>query len=454
MALADLPLLDLVPALSPAYAAPAHLAEWCALLESALSTPVRGLCSVPIRHFKTQTTLHAIVWLMLRDPTLRFILMTFDHERAEWLGNEARTLCERADSMSGSSIGPERGQNKKIQWTNAHGGGVAAMSSDQSREGTDVDILIVDDPMTELEAGDPSVSDKIDRAIAHYTARVGRPGRAGSVFLVMSRLALDDPMGRRLERKGVVDWRSLEFPAILDIGTPQERAFAPDVMTLARLKSIRAEWAQQDPSERGFFARYMNNPLAFADGFFEGQTPWLGDIPSGAPIIIGVDCAFTQGKKSDYFAAVLMAVVDRRCVIFNVIRHRRGLSQAIETLEVVHAQYPEARFISYTSGQEIGVYHNIFELTGGRVMVECMAARWNKATRASKAAQAWRAGQILVRLGQPFTGVYLGEMHAFNGSETGVDDQVDATVAGYDGAMLGRPAEGFGAQFTFGHPVL
>ncbi len=89
-----LPLLDLIPALSPDLRPPYHLREWCELIERAATEPVRGLCACPIRHFKTTTTLHGIVWLLLKDPSRSVILLTHSHQRAQTLGKQLRQLAQ------------------------------------------------------------------------------------------------------------------------------------------------------------------------------------------------------------------------------------------------------------------------------------------------------------------------------------------------------------------------
>jgi len=330
---------------------------------------------------------------------------------------------------------------------------VTVMSREQSAIGYDANVVIADDILDENGFKDPVIRDEADHVLRFYALRAGGGGQRGPVLVVMSRGDLDDPYGRRQNLKAVT-WEQFSKPAILDYGEPTERAFAPEVWSLSALKNARAEEYERDPSLRDWESQWMGNPLAFAEGFFEGQTQYVGEAPRDATRIVGVDAAFTQGKKSDYFAAVVMAYVDGRCVVERAIRHRRGLSQAIETLEQLHSEFPEARFVSYTSGPEVGVYHHIFELTQGRVCVETMQARWNKATRAGKSAQAWRAGMIPVRLGEPWSGIYLGEMHSYSGGENGVDDQVDATVSAYDAMQLGKPAEGFESSFAFGRPCM
>ncbi len=435
MSIFDLPLLDFIPALSPHLRRPDHLSEWTSLIERCDTETVRACCAIPTRHHKTWTTLHGVIRYVGRNPTQRAMIIASEHQRAEWLGEQTRVLRDRA------GLKHVRGQDTKRNWSTEEGGGVIVLSVGQSGLGADSALIVADDPIDENGFGDPTIRDAVDEMIAFYTSRALVGGRQGSVLLVMSRGDQDDPYARR-EQRG---WECVTSPVIItDPMTREERAFAPNVLDLPTLKAIRDEMAQADPSLRRWNSQWMNSPLAYADGFFEGQTAWHGDFDAYTPIIWGIDAAFTAGKKSDYFAAIGMAVMGRIRPIFRAIRHRRGLTEAIDTLSQLKADYKGCRFVTYTSGPEIGVYHN---LADRGIYVETMLARWNKATRAGNSAAAWRRGLIPVRLGEPWTGEYLAEMHSFSGSEIGVDDQVDGTVAAWDASQ----GTGFVSK-TFGKP--
>lgn len=456
----SLPTLDLIPALSPHLKRPDHMVEWAEKIEATITRRVLAMCAYPTRHWKTTVTIYGVIWILLRRPAWRVLVICNEFTRAQWYGRQIRLARDRAGIKAVDGI-------DTIQyWQTEQGGGVTVMGREQSAIGYDAHVVIADDPIDEKGFGDPIIRKEVDDVLNYYTLRAGGGGELGSVLLVMSRGDIDDPYGRRLARK-VEIWDHFSASAIMCTicrgrwpceshpDPVNECAFAPSVWPLSALQQKRAEEAERDPSLHVWESQWMANPLAFAEGFFEGQTPYTGPpIRPDGPIIVGLDCAFTQGKKSDYFAAVCTAWVGEQLAVFHVIRHRRGLSEALKTVVELHELFPQARFFSYTSGQEIGVYHALYDLSGGRIVVECMNARWNKGTRASKAAEAWRSRRICQVFNQPWSGPYLAEMHSFNGSDTGVDDQVDATVSAYDAAMMNRPAAGFGTQFTFGRPVM
>ena len=287
-------LLDFIPALSPQFSAPYHLSRWCSMIERVLLEPVRGLCAIPIRHYKTMTTLHGVAWLLVKRPILRIILMCADHERATELGKMTRRLCEAAE------IGPTRGDNIILDWKNKEGGGVVCMSAEQSKLGRDVDVLIFDDPITEQTANDPLVREAVDHSIAHYTARCQRAGALGSVLGVMSPWHPDDPIGRRLARKATT-WEYVRHPVINDNGT----AFAPEIIDVPALNQIRAELAEQDPTERLWWAQFMCQPFTPSAQLFNeparyDRLPEFGSFRT----VYGFDAAFSQKKSADWFAIV------------------------------------------------------------------------------------------------------------------------------------------------------
>ena len=440
--LADLSLLDLIPAIRPGWKSPYHLREWCAEIEGALKGGARSMCSVPFQHYKSSTTLVGVLWLLLRRPTLSIIVMTHSHEKAIAMGKDLRELFDLA------GIAMKKGFNTIHDYQTEQGGRVVVMSVEQSKLGYAHDVLLVDDPLDEKEYMLRDTRDRADSTIGLYTARGAT--HLDSVLIVASRWDLDDPIGRRLKRSG---WRYFCHPGIIGLGTPDEQAFAPEVLDLRGHRKMRAEWAEIDPSERKWHAQVQNDPLPAELGFFAGDPPdFTGIVAPDAHVIFGVDAAFTSSNKSDFFAIVGGIPWGDGVGVFGAVRHQRGLVAGLRSLGEAKASFPKARFVSYVSGAEKGIYDAIYQ--EGGFEVEQMPARWSKGYRAQKTAKAWRDQRLWIRRGQPWTGPLIAECHAFDGRDDDIDDQVDALVAMHDAAAAHRPAAGFGTQFTFGRPVM
>jgi predicted phage terminase large subunit-like protein len=431
---AALSLLDLVPALSPQFGRPHHLRAWCDIIERAANgEAVRALCSVPIRHWKTQTTEHGVVRILLRDPTTPIIHLSHSFERAQAIGKQIRDLAREA------GVGPKRGQDTISDWRNEHGGGVVVMSAEQSKLGYDCGVLIFDDPIDEFGAEDPRVRDAVDNTIAHYTARCMRRGKPGPVLGVMSRWHPDDPIGRRLLRTAV-HWEYVHHAAIIDEGLPTERAFAPEVWPLEALKAMREEWKENDPTERGWWAQLMNDPRAASGDLFGAATRYT-ELPKwGYRTIHGADFAFSAGDGNDWFALFTARVYGRRAYVTDCQRHKIDARLIESTCKAAMNKHGQAPIFTYQSGPEIGMSNILIERG---VPIVPMHARYSKLVRAERTIKRWNDGDVLVPEDSAAAWVpgFLSRVGMFRGRDKDAnDDEIDAMVSACDGGVGGAVA--------------
>jgi phage terminase large subunit-like protein len=433
--------LDLCTKLVPWGIRPEHLREWVRAILMSTKGRAREMISIPIQHYKSTTTLIAIAWILKKWPGLSIVLMQHSHDKAVSSGQSLREYA--------AAIGVKfkTGQNRIADWRTDAGGGCVVISVKASAIGFPIDILLVDDPLNEHTSGTKKERDEADEQIDGYTMRAAV--NLNSVLMVASPWTDDDPIIRRRMRTEV-RWNYVHHQGIIDYGEPTMRAFAPKVMSLDALLFQRREMFETDPTGRRWLAQVQCRPLPPALGFFVGEYEFAGEIPSTAGYMYGVDCAFTQGIKSDWTATVGGAMLGDFLCVDHAFRGQIGLQKSAEHLVRLRDAKPYARFVTYTSGPEVGVYQALMQQYG--LNIEQMPARFNKATRSQKTAASWQRALILIRFGQPWTGPLLHELHSFDGRETGVDDQADALVALHDAAMSSKLARDWGNNFTFGSP--
>ena len=333
-------------------------------------------------------------------------------------------------------------QNVNVSWSNEEGGGVQVMSAKQSRLGRDVDVLIVDDPLSEHDAYDPIVRDRVDMAIAHYTMRAGRTGsKRGSVLIVMSRWHPDDPIGRRLTRKAEA-WYYKHSPAVNDNGEP----FAPDVLSLEEILRRRAEMAEVDPTERLWHSQWQNDPLPDSLGLFRAPKRYAC-LPSTAfRTIMGTDLSYSPSRHADFFALVVLKVfqdvviedgrslVAEVAYVVNCWRERWDPAQCEQIIRMARGMYPGAPIYSYMSGPEIGIAHYLAEKG---IPIQVMPARYSKRQRAQNAIDKNNAGRILYPESGPWVNGMIARNILFTGDDkSGNDDEQDALVSAVDGGMM------------------
>lgn len=425
MGLGDLPLLDFIPAISPEFRRPEHMAEWCEYFERiAKGEAVRALCAVPIRHYKTETTLHGVVWLSLRFPKRRYLLFTYHHERAKWIGERTRELY----ALAGGQI--QRGKNTMTDWTNEDGGGVFVMSANQSRLGSNVHGVFFDDPLDEDASMNPVEVDAVDRKIAHYTARCMLEGKPGPVLGVMSRWSVDDPYARRADR----GWHQVTHAAITTDASGTEHAFAPQVWDLPELRAMREELAQVDPTERVWWAQLQNDPKPEGFAKFDPHPMRYDRIPDGAHrIAYGLDMAYSADKGADSCAMVALKVVGTRCYVLEAQSHRHDAHMIESMVRAMMDRHGRGPVFSYVSGPETGIVRILRERG---LPVVPMRARWDKSTRATRTVRRWNDGQVVLPTSAPWLAFFLRRIVIWNGAPNSrYDDEVDALVSGCDGIM-------------------
>jgi predicted phage terminase large subunit-like protein len=382
---------------------------------------------------KTETTLHGIVWLLCKDPTRRYLFLTHSFDRSRAIGKRVRRIAEAA------GVGPVPGYNTIEQWRNQQGGGMVVMSAEQSRLGEDVHGVFFDDPLDEHASMDQARRDSVDETISHYTARCMRFGRPGPVLGVMSRWHPDDPIGRRLLREhAALPWVYIHKPAIIDDGLPTERAFAPDVWPLPALKKMRAELAEQDPTERIWWAQLMGDPKPAGFAKFGPPSYWATLPDWNYRLAYGVDLAFTSKDTSDYFAIVVAKLMGTRCYVLDTLRTRLDAHLIESTTKAFLNKYGRGPIYTYVSGPEIGMVRLMRER--GLPFVP-MKARYNKLVRAERTIKRWNDGQIAIPENAPWVKGFCHRVEMFRGEEKGHDDdEVDALVSLCDGAMGGVAA--------------
>lgn len=440
-------LMAFVPRLSPEHSEPRHLAQWVELIErAATGAPVRALCAVPIRHYKSETTMHGVVWLLVQDPALRILVMTHSLGKAQDMGRRIRALAERA------GVGPVYGSNQIVDWRNAAGGGVVAMSAAQSKLGGDVHLVLFDDPLDEHSAMTHRDREAADATIVHYTARCMRRGKPGPVLGVMSRWHPDDPIGRRLLRTAV-KWEYVHYPAIVEEPeSGEESAFAPEVWSLEELRKMRAELREQDPTERLWWAQFQGNPRPAGSIKFGADPERYTALPEYSfRLVYGAHLM----PDAESFAMVALKIFGSKAYLIDVARTRLDAS-AIETaarkLMAVHGAAP---IFAYTTGQ--GPDAGLVKILRQRGLnFAPIRARWNKIVRAEKTIKRWNDGDVVVPTAPPWVSGFLHRVGLFRGEDKGHDDEeVCALVSGCDGAMgySGGGVKALGSSYAGGSGV-
>lgn len=338
-------------------ATPEH--DWDAphllLLQEKLEAIDRGelkrlIVSMPPRHGKSELlSVHAPVWFLERNPKREIIPASYAISLSRKFSRKARKLAEKV----GLALNPKVAQAS--EWETAEGGRVYAVGVGGGIAGHGADILIVDDPVKNVqEASSPLIREKTwDWFISEAMTRLSPTGAAIVIMtrrheadligsLVDGRDAEsgeveDDDLETVVSKTGDERWEYIRIPAISEgagdpLDRPEGAALWPTRWPIEALQAIRkrGEWL--------FAALYQQRPTPRSGGLFHKE--WLSKFIDKMPAGEGIqyvrywDKASSLSKDADFTAGVLMAVRDGVLYVVDVIekkvtpKGRRDLQRA------------------------------------------------------------------------------------------------------------------------------
>jgi phage terminase large subunit-like protein len=451
-------LLKLVPRISPQYEEPEHLTPFALEIERSMHESVEVCVSIPPRHGKTTLLLHAIVWILLNDPTATILYASYAHGFAAKQVRKAMRLAIRA----GIALGETR---RRDEWTTAAGGCVKAVGVGGQITGEGFRWIFVDDPhKNRAEAESRTIREGvIDGFLSDIYTRQDPMGT--SVFVVHTRwheadligaLTAASRVGDDGEREGPEPFRLINLTALQGVaandGSYETRSLAPSLFTVERLLKIRSRIG-----EYAWASLYEGSPRP-KGGLLFGDVHLIDRLETGGTYryAIGIDMSRTARTRSDWNAAVVMrrAANSKVVEVVEVMRHQGTLTDRVDArgtdaarlddgfLKRLHAlsqRYPGAPIVMYVAKDETQTIALMGRHDTYPVRVRATLAERDKWSRAQPYASAWNDpdGRVRVLRSAPCMNAFIAEHVAFTGAEGERDDQVDAAAAAYDALVRG-----------------
>ena len=264
----------------------------------------RLIVNMPPRHTKSEFASFLLpAWMVGRKPKLKIIQATHTGELAIRFGRKAKHLIDSEEYAKIFKTTLQEDSKAAGRWETAQGGEYFAAGVGGAITGRGADLLIIDDPHSEQDALSPNA---MENAYEWYTSGPRQrlqPG--GKIVLVMTRWSTKDLTGILLNNQKEVkgdQWEVVEFPAILDNGTP----VWPEYWNKDELEKVKAtlpvqkwnaQWMQQPTSEEGAIIKR------------EWWRPWKSKyIPPLQHVIQSYDTAFLKSETADYSAITTWGV--------------------------------------------------------------------------------------------------------------------------------------------------
>jgi predicted phage terminase large subunit-like protein len=433
----DLGLADFVPAVSPAWSRPDHLAPLVDLFERiGRGEKVRALVSVPPQHGKTETCLHGLAWMLLRRPDQTHGYASYAAALSRSKSRLARTYAEAA------GVELRRDSKALHEWRTPQGGGLLATGVGGPLTGSAVNgLLLVDDPHKNRAEAESAVFREKVQSWWRSTA-VTRIRPTTSVLVVHTRWHDDDLIGWLTETaRG--RWEVVSLPAIAEVDDGYRKVgepLWPQVFGLEALAERKEEVGEYD-----WASLYEQRPRPKGGTVF-GDVHHYTVLPQGYRLAVGLDFAYTARTSSDWSIAVVLAEAQGIQYVVDVHRMQAPLPVFRKRLRALRALYPTARFVSYVGGTERGNIDLLNELPEPTaeepnplpLNIEAMSAVSDKFVRAQPTAARWNAGKILLPAqGASWAPAFVSGVKGFTGLPGGRDDDVDALDSASD--VLGAP---------------
>lgn len=298
----------------------------------------RLIINMPPRHTKSELTSWLLpAWFLGKFPKKKIIQASNTEALAAGFGRRVRNLIsgEGAEDDEGNAIDsysdifPSVRLAKDSQaaagWHTNRGGEYFAIGVKGKVTGKGGDIVIIDDPHSEQEARQAESSPEIfDDVYEWYTSGPRQrlqPG--GAIIIVMTRWSKRDLTGQVMKKMAALEedeygdrWEVIDFPAILDEHSPEERSLWPSFWKLEELKATRAalpvskwkaQYQQQPTSEEGAIIKRENwrrwgsdDQDCPADHLLSA---WNNLEPPPCDfIMMSIDTAMKKTERADYSA--------------------------------------------------------------------------------------------------------------------------------------------------------
>lgn len=442
------PLGKFIPAISPDYGEPKHLELLLTALALLFGGSRRVCVSVPPRHGKSETLLHFIAWLLLREPKAKILYVTHTASFARKQSKTARRLARAA----GVRLSDE--SNRADEWETESGGGLIARGLDGEITGRGFDIIIVDDPVKSRRVAESALLRS--SMFEWFTNDVfTRLTPNGSVLVVHTRWHVDDLIGRLVKDKG---YERINLRAIAVANDNGE----PDNDTRAEGEALWPEggWTAEVLRERreavgeyAWWSLYQGEPRPRGGSVF-GDAVYYDELPrTGYTVAFGIDLAYTakgQGR-GDYSVIVELWRSGDTYYVVDVVRKQVQAPEFGLTLKTKKSQRPGARMRWDYAGTEKGSAQ-FFARVG--IHLDLHPAKGDPFVRAQEVAAAWNAGKVQVPNVEDFASAehwldaFVEELQDFTGLNDKHDDQVVALASGFESLRRVGGTGGSGGAYS------
>lgn len=413
---------------SPRRPPPRHIGPILSAIERARHRRMKVCISMPPRHAKTVTILHALVWWLRASPADTCAYFSYSDTKGWSKSRVVRELAIR----EGVQLLP--GSENVAEWRTTAGGGLLAGGAGGGFTGSGVQgLLVIDDPYKNREEADSALIREKKREWFNEVVYTRLEG--ASVVVIHTRWRQDDLIGE-LGATGM--WEVINLPAMAEEHDPLGRmvgeALWPERYDTAELADIR-----KIIGEFSFASLYQGRPRPRGATVFGPPTyydPAKVNL-TGCTMSIGADTATSEKTTADYSAGVALALrgrgADQIAYVREVIRKQATIPAFARELAALQQRHGHAPMHIESFGFARATPQILREISPG-LRIHEIRPLGDKFQRAQGVAAAWNQGRVMVPLGASWLPDFLAELAVFTGVNDHHDDQADALAHAWNEA--------------------
>ena len=375
-------------------------------------------------------------WLWTRNPSLRFMCISYSHMLSQALSAKARDILktERYQQLF-PNVKIRRDSDSKTLFKLTGGGERFTTSTGSTATGLHAHLILIDDPINSAEVQTPNLMNAVNDWLSSYlSTRKVCKARTATV-MIMQRLSVNDPTAYLIERSSHIRHVCLPAELTSDVKPVEYRKIYRDgLLDPTRMSEKILEKQKDRMGEMQYAGQFLQKPVARGGNLFKiDKLITLSINPHTIKKEIrGWDKASTINKHADYTASCKMGkLANGQYIILDVMRgkweiHERELTIR-KTADIDNASVEIVIEKPAGEGGLQSAQNTVANLAGYKVNMVYPSG--SKTDRAERFATQVNAGNVFM-LKADWNTMFLDELGAFpNGKH---DDMVDAAVIAFN----------------------
>ncbi len=394
----------------------------------------RLIITLPPRHLKSICASVAFpAWALGRDPTRKFICVSYSHDLAAKHARDSRAVMESNHYRRiFRATRPSRRKNTELEFVTTKNGSRYATSVGGALTGLGGNFFVIDDPM---KAADAHSEAERQRIIQWYENTLYSRLNSKSddvIILVMQRMHVGDLVGHVLDKE---EWEVVNIPAIAEEDTRYRvgddayydrpagellHAERENEEALARIRSTLGPY--------NYVAQYQQCPTPPGGNMI--QREWLRHnrenlvVDGDSYIVQSWDTASKAGERNDFSVCTTWVVVGSEYQLIDVYRGRLEYPDLRRRVIALARKYDPDVILIEDAGSGTGLIQDLRQDRGFGWKPIGIRPKGEKIERVATQTAKIEAGDVVLPHEAPWLDDFVAEILAFpNGRH---DDQVDS----------------------------